>query len=262
MTRACAAGLDFVPKLCSTPAHATWVEHQGRLWDLTSWMPGRADFTTHPSVLRLEHACTALARLHGVWLSGTARVPCPAVERRLQRWQAWRDLLATGWHPATEVAHPLHALVVRSWNLLPPLMQNIPRQLAPWLDCRLPIQPCLCDIWHDHVLFLGDEVTGIIDYGSAQLDHVAVDLARMLGSLVGDDSAMIAAGLRAYREVRGVSQADEELMRVLDVTGAVIGAANWLMWLELERRPMENLEAAARRWNTLLTRIERWPLAA
>jgi Ser/Thr protein kinase RdoA (MazF antagonist) len=122
----------------------------------------------------------------------------------------------------------------------------------------LPIQPCLCDIWHDHILFAGDAIFGIIDYGSVRRDHVAVDLARMLGSLIGDDAAMFAAGLAAYRRVRPLSTEEEDLVRVLDETGTLLGTANWLIWLHHDNRHFEDPKAVARRLGTLVARIEHW----
>jgi homoserine kinase type II len=123
----------------------------------------------------------------------------------------------------------------------------------------VPLQPCLGDLWHDHVLFDGDTVTGLIDYGAARLDHVAVDLARLLGSLAGDESNLRAAGLTAYRRVRPLSPDEEALVTVLDRTGTILGAANWLLWLYREGRVFEDREGVARRLAALVERIENWP---
>jgi Ser/Thr protein kinase RdoA (MazF antagonist) len=120
------------------------------------------------------------------------------------------------------------------------------------------LQPCLCDVWHDHVLFTGDEVTGLVDYGAAKIDHVAVDLARLLGSLVEDNTEERSAGLRAYEEVCPLMPDEEALIAVLDETGTVLGIANWLMWLYAERRRFENRTAVADRLGKLVLRLERW----
>jgi Ser/Thr protein kinase RdoA (MazF antagonist) len=97
-----------------------------------------------------------------------------------------------------------------------------------------------------------------LDYGSVKMDHVAVDLARLLGSLVGDDLEMQAVGIEAYRSVRPLSAEDADLVRVLDETGTVLGAANWLRWLYHEGRRYEDLGAVARRLAALVKRMERW----
>jgi Ser/Thr protein kinase RdoA (MazF antagonist) len=253
-----AQGLDQVPSVHGTRSGQTWTAYGGRLWDLTSWMPGIADFERQPTLTRLKNACIALGRLHVAWAQGVESKPCPAVLRRLARWQIWQQLVQSGWRPTAPfgLTGPVEVIVQRAWHVLPGLLQTVPTRLKPWLTQSVPLQPCLCDIWHDHILFAGEAVCGIIDYGSMRYDHVAVDLARMLGSLVGDDPTSMAAGLAAYRSVRPLSADEEGLMRVLDETGVLLGTANWLIWLLHERRQFEDLGAVARRLEFLVDRVE------
>ncbi len=114
-------------------------------------------------------------------------------------------------------------------------------------------------MWHDHILFDGDRLSGIVDYGAIKVDHVAVDLAQLLGSLVGDDTESWTHGLAAYRTVRPLAPEEEELARVLDRAGTLLGMANWLRWLYQERRPFDDIPAVAGRLRTLVERVERWP---
>ena len=94
-------GLHFVPAVFVTGAGATWVEHASRLWDVTTWLPGRADFHECPSGARLEAALEALAQLHAVWASmQPAAGPCPAIRRRLESFRDWTALIQSGWQPA------------------------------------------------------------------------------------------------------------------------------------------------------------------
>ena len=62
----------------------------------------------------------------------------------------------------------------------------------------VPIQPCIRDIHREHVLFEDDRVTGIIDFGAMLPDSRAGDVARLLGSLAGDDRQLWEEGLAAY----------------------------------------------------------------
>jgi Ser/Thr protein kinase RdoA (MazF antagonist) len=260
MDRARQAGLAYVPVVMRTPVGESWVEHASRLWDLTTWMPGVADFHALPSHARLAAACTALAQVHSAWLpAGSGEAPCPAVLRRLERLRQWEALIGSGWRPALGAAalDPVEPWAERAWQLLGRLVPRLYDRLVPWKARGLPVQACLCDVWHDHVLFEGEKVTGLIDYGSVKTDHVAVDLARLLGSLVGDDREMRAAGLEAYRRVWRLSDEEEALVSVLDETGTVLGAANWLRWLYHEGRQYQDREAVARRLAALVERMDK-----
>lgn len=257
MQRASAAGLEFVPTIYPTDSHSTWLQTEDRLWELTRWLPGKADFHERPTPERLQAAATALARLHGVWAREKAGVgSCPAIERRLQTLQEWDALMRSGWRPNfASTAELIQPWAERAWQLLPPRLERLPELLAPWREHRAPLQPCLCDIWHDHVLFEDDTVTGIIDYGSVKLDHVAVDLARFLGSFVGDAPELRETALQAYKRVRPLAPDDRLLINVLDETGTLLGAANWLRWLYRDGKKYENELAVAGRLAALVQRI-------
>jgi Ser/Thr protein kinase RdoA (MazF antagonist) len=258
MDQARQAGLAFVPTVQRTKGGQTHVYHEGRCWDVTAWMPGTADFHARPSPERLANACTALAELHRAWAGPPRAGPCPAVLRRLERIAEWQALLSSGWRPDFEsyAAAPWHRWTQRAWQVLQARIPELPAKLAAWRDVSLPLQPCLCDIWHDHVLYRGDEVTGLIDYGSVKTDHVAVDLARLLGSLVGDDESMRVVGLEAYGGVVRLAPFVPQLVGVLDETGTVLGVANWLVWLYHDDRTFSDAEAVSERLATLVERIE------
>src|SRR5438067_1114237 len=84
------AGLPFVPRVLTAATGQSFVEHRQRLWDLTSWMPGKADFHEHPARVRLEAACEALARLHRAWAAvQPAQDVCPAIARRRETLRLW-----------------------------------------------------------------------------------------------------------------------------------------------------------------------------
>jgi hypothetical protein len=121
----------------------------------------------------------------------------------------------------------------------------------------VPVQPCLCDVRGSHVLFTGDSVTGIVDYGAVKDDHVAVDLARLLGDLVEDNEERFAAGLGAYRAAGGELDVPGGFVRLLDRTGAVCGAINWLLRLCDEGYDHPDPATVATRIDGLVRRVER-----
>jgi hypothetical protein len=85
-------------------------------------------------------------------------------------------------------------------------------------------------------LFTGEVVTGVIDFGAMKIDWVGVDLARLLGDLVGDDETAFLAGLAAYRAAGGVDL-PATFVRTLDRTGALCAAIGWILRLEAAPRP-------------------------
>jgi Ser/Thr protein kinase RdoA (MazF antagonist) len=258
MREARAAGLDFVPDVLRTRDGQTVVELAGRVWDLTTWMPGTADFHQHPSAERVRAACLALARLHGVWARFTTADRCPAVLRRLKAVMQWEELRRQGWRPVfpKRCVDPVQPWAERAWDLVLRHMEGLTNPLFPFAVMMVPTHECLCDIWHDHVLFRGSEVSGVVDYGSLKRDHPAVDLARLLGSLVGDNKEWWAVGLQSYRKVRPLQAWEERLVEHLDRTGTVLSAANWLRWLYHEDRQYEDRQAVAERLAAIVLRLE------
>jgi Ser/Thr protein kinase RdoA (MazF antagonist) len=259
MTQARDAGLMFVPRLERTAELSSSVEHRGRWWELAEWLPGRADYHERRSAARLEAACAALARLHLVWDSRSTGT-CPAVGRRREALRSWRDLRKDGWDALVVAPQndPLRPLSERAAAVLARWLGSVPAWLAPWTGARWQLQPCLCDVWHDHLLFEDDRLTGLVDYGSVKPDHVAADLARLLGSLVEDGDDGWRVGLAAYRSVRRLSGEEADLARALDRSGTVLGVANWLRWLYADRRTFDDRDAVARRLGALVARVERW----
>jgi Ser/Thr protein kinase RdoA (MazF antagonist) len=260
MAAARGAGLAFVPHVVPAGG-ATFVASTGHLWELCTWLPGRADFHERPTPARLRGACVALARLHHAWAAREpAEGPCPAVTRRLAQADRWLALTASGWRPQPDEADPVRPCAERAWRLLARLAGHLHPMLRVWVPRRYPLHPCLCDVWYDHVLFESDVVSGIIDYGSVKLDHPAADLARLLGSLVGDDTAGWDAGLDAYAAVRPLSADECSLARALDRTGVILAAANWLRWLYHDGRQFEDRPLVAARLAHIVLRLESWPI--
>jgi thiamine kinase-like enzyme len=235
----------FVPSVVRARNGLTVVAGGGRIWDLTRWMPGVADFHENPSASRLENACSALAELHRSWRVLPPHFePCPAVQRRLQLLARWK-----------QISGPAEPSLMRSaYDSVTRLVEPAKRALSSYSTRPVAVQPCLCDIWHDHVLFTDDRVTGIIDYGAMKNDHVAVDLARMLGDFVGDDDEMFAVGLEAYRRAGGSIDVSPEFVRLLDRTGTLCGTIGWLLRFAQDSRVYSD-RAVVERFGTVVARL-------
>ena len=197
-------GITFLPVPIRHDDGESFVQHAGHLWELAPWMPGTADYERSPSVEKLRAAMTALAQFHVAiadfdvapkrLLAHTVEAPRPRSRAALTR---LRELTHGGINELsraiTDTIWPELAPLARQFvAALPSAVPRAIAQLEPLANVPLPLQPCLRDIWHDHVLFTGDEVTGLIDFGAVDIDTPATDIARLLGSLVGDDAARLA----------------------------------------------------------------------
>jgi homoserine kinase type II len=256
MLQARRSGLDFVPAVHVTPREGlTYTQHAERTWDLTEWMRGSSRSAAGRA--EVEGACTALARLHGVWASHrAARGPCPAIASRIERAELWMKLVASGWRipSGSASADPLHRQAVRGWDLVCRHIDHVVDRLRPWLAQELDLHPCICDLRAEHVLFDGDRLSGIVDFGAARIDHAAVDLARLLGSLAGDLAEVRKAGLDRYRALRKLSLQEEALVDILDRSGAVLALASWLMWIYRDELAVSNHIGLAERLSRLIVR--------
>jgi Ser/Thr protein kinase RdoA (MazF antagonist) len=261
MRQASDSGLLFVPLPLAAPDGVTGVEAGNRLWDLTTWMQGRADYRQRPSRERLRAACVALAHLHRAWQPPQPVFRSfPAVRRRIETARSWCALVDSGWRPKFRGPpdDPLTELAELAWDLIERRVAAIPERLKFLEESQVEVQPCLCDVWHDHVLFEQDSVSGFVDFGSVKQDHVTADLARLLGSLAGEDRSAFGDGVDAYNEVRPIGFHDAANVLSLDRTGLLLGIANWLRWLYHDGRTFNDRAAVARRLGELVQRVEQW----
>ena len=109
------------------------------------------------------------------------------------------------------------------------------------------LQPCLRDVWSDHVLFREGSVSGIIDPAAARTDSVTTDLARLLGSVAMDSRERWEAGLAKYAQLRDLSTSDCMLIRVLDRSAVLLSPVIWLRRLQNGRvRPDQAQDVVVR----------------
>lgn len=251
--------LPIIANPLPSASGSTFIEHAGHLWELTPWRPGRADYQAQPSRARLRAAVQTLARFHGLAARYESRsgVPPTILDRQLR----WNDLQESG-------------LSIIERSLVTPLGNEIDQRASRLLKLahraldsskaiqslaagpELLLQPAIRDIHRDHVLFTGDEVTGLIDFGAMRIDTPLTDVARLVGSLVGDYLEARQFAFDAYAELRPLSTADRRLIELLDESGLVLGALNWLLWLYVERRDMGPVEPIVRRLDEMLQRLE------
>jgi Ser/Thr protein kinase RdoA (MazF antagonist) len=220
---------------------AITIVREGWTWGLASWLPGVADYWQSPDAERLGAALAMLARTH---LSAARagyfgaeyqyRVAAsPALRKRFEMLSE----LVTG--RVEELKHHVGRVASGESLRIAKEAIDLVRQAAPRAlggvsrlrEVDYALQWCLRDCWHDHVLFTGNRVTGLIDFDAADIDAPAMDVARMLGSMAGDDQHAWRVGLDAYDAIRRLSDDESAAVKAFDVSGTVASAVNWIEWL-------------------------------
>lgn len=258
-------GLTCIPLPLTCRSGQTFVASQGHLWELTSWMPGRADFLANPSHSRLAGVLETVAKLHRVAERNAGRVAIPpfGVSPTLLARHEQLSRLQTG--EADEIA-----AAVRRFPS-PPLQERGTRLLAhfrrraPLTEVKIKkamkikgiaLFPVIRDLWHDHILFTDNQVTGIIDFGAMQVDSAACDLSRLLGSLVGNDRDEWLFARESYSKIRPISPGEWELVEALDESILILAGLNWLDWICVQGRTFEDYGAIYDRLDEMLLRLE------
>lgn len=272
-----AAGIDAVPAPLAAPGGATLVaDDTGTLWEMCPWRPGMS--LEAPTAAQAAAALELVARMH-VAAEGIARrlgprPPAGAIPAWERRSGALARVGAQGFRgdspaPATWLARQLAERRRIACGRLEAgggrgLVARLAAIRLPAGAARAPIVPVFRDLWHAHVLFEGERVSGVIDPHAAGFDSPATDLARLLGSwrppapVVGGEGlgAAWAGALAAYEEVRVIPPAERTLVELLDVGGVIGGLDHWFGWVLEEGRSFADAPGAVARVDFLLEKLD------
>jgi Ser/Thr protein kinase RdoA (MazF antagonist) len=250
--------LGFLPEPIPTLDGSTMVEAEGRLWELTPWMPGEADLDRPPASGRVRAMFTGLAAFHARLASMRSVGPSPGLAARIVE----LDRLLLGEFDAlgramARVPGDPRSSMVRDW--IDRARPRTPRLLGSLRIAStqiVPLQPCLRDARPDHFLFEGDRLTGLVDFGAMGRDAVAGDLARLLAEAIGPDRSARALALAAYEAIRPLDGAEIALVDDFERANALLGPGRWARWHFLERRTFDDPDAAARGLRRGLERLD------
>jgi aminoglycoside phosphotransferase (APT) family kinase protein len=240
-----AKALDCIPRFilskCGDSFYFTGQQH----WELSDWRPG--EIADEPVPAKVGNACVAIARLHRALAAASPSTrDSDPIRRRVEA--------------VNELAVQCHSLNFGGHRneLTRETQKHLARiEALPFLS-RHESQIVHGDLHREHVLFTGDAVTGIIDFASSKRDHPALDLARYLGDLAGDDDSWLNIGVEAYREAGGSEAVTPEIVRYLDRVITLGAAANWLLRFSRGEVPAAKYAAAAARLARTVSRLRTW----
>jgi len=258
-----------IPVPLTTLTGPTWVEWDGRCWELAPWLPGAADEQSPPRRERQEAAARMLACFHRAAADFSA--PCPGWEalgryndspgigerrQQLARWMSddWASLEAAIRNGATDW-QSFDKLAARWLTLARRVAPRVASQLAAVHHQKTPLQPCLRDIKRDHVLFTDDVVTGIVDFGAVRPESVAADLARLIGSYAAESAQTWHTATAAYETLRPLSAYERWLIGVFHDSGLLLGGGNWVEWVMVQQQVFQDRGAVEARLCEILERL-------
>lgn len=235
-------GVSQIAVPVETTDGSTLIPAHGHHWQMEPWMPGTADYCENPNTDRLRAAMRCLAQWHLAaaefqprpneenWFARRADAVSPAVLERRARignfqqhgCAAIRRAIARS--NGDQFASISQSVLHRFHELASKVAEELDSAVLP----RMALQPCIRDVWHDHVLFTRDEVTGLIDLSACRTENIATDIARLVGSLVSDDTDAWATALDAYQELRPLTPNELRLVGILDRSAVLLNGMTWL----------------------------------
>ena len=273
--------LPFVPELVALPSQEssgdltsfstktavrTYLVSAGRCFELSKWMPGDAfdgdpasDFFVKDSLNAVREGASAIANFHKrTELLGIQIESPPAVRRRWERLKQLEvqlpEALAAGSHLR---GHANNAVLLLA-NYWREFQHSSEEQLRPWLTRSVPTSWVLRDIHREHIYFLGEQVSGMVDFDAVNHDTKATDLARWVGSFADlglPRSPLWTAAIEGYRQQHEISPCEQGLAGAIEKASWYILLANWVIWSsKISRTIPGGLDVAERRIKCLLRR--------
>lgn len=248
----------FVPHIYSWRNARTVSQHEGLCWDISRWQPGQP--RDKPTLKEVELACQAVGQLHTAWPVQHYGL-CPAVQSRihwLSRW-LWAPRVSDG---LLRRYAPWESLLRDAERILREQAEPVLERLECWGRLEGPLQVCVRDLRAEHVLFSDAEgtptVSGIVDFGAAQVDHPIIDLARLLGdyaaSAPAESAEFFAAGVQAYENAGRHLGRWRDCVPLLSQAGALAAVVRWLDRLEQNTAIPASAETVFQRVHKLLCR--------
>lgn len=248
------------------------VQEAGKFWELTPWLAGRAELAGRADERLVKTAFQALAKLHLAmeqWArhDGCYEVkPSAGVLLRHERLVKMRsggifDLAAAlgsalkrGMRP--DISGSCEQILAAYWDF----QERIFARLEVAQQLAVPIFPAVRDVRAEHFLFskseVGEELTGIVDFGAMRLDSVMLDLSRLMTTLLPAKEELRVVGLKAYREVRELTNAEADLLPALVEGAALHNGLQWLIWLLQEGMMFEDWGAVSRRLQQVVEALQ------
>ena len=233
-------------------------------WELATWMGGTPSYAQSPSAEKRNSAMTALAQLHHAAASFplpptmVSVGPSPGLIERVKNIRRLQDgeLTALNERIRADASIQRVAEVAREiLSLLHKRISAVNQRLDQVAETPMPLGWCLRDIHAGNLLFEGDHLSGLVDYGAVAVDSVAIDLARLIRSLAESDTRNWQDCLQIYLDARPLTRQEIDSIGAFDQAGIIIASANWLRWIFVEGQNLPDSQQVVERLRLLARRL-------
>jgi homoserine kinase type II len=254
-----ASSLEFVPVPLRCSDGRTIVARGGHLWEVVPWKPGKPATEGPPTAAQVREGFAALAQFHRALDFQQSVGVSPGLLARYRELEWWQG---TGFgQVATVVASRSHdrnaPLALRWAELARSVAPRVKEALAPMKVLQVRRQPCLRDARAEHLLFEGDRVVGLVDFGAMGEETVSSDLARLASEWLAADFALRDEGLAAYRRVRPLDNEEMALQGVFEKSADLLAGGHWVRWHFHDRRTFDDPAAVTRGLERAVKKVER-----
>ncbi len=243
----------------------------GNCWEMTPWMPGRPLERHEVRKEHIELAANQLATFHCASQPSTyqfcqkigSHSEASALSERsgaLRSWkeQRWAWLKRIMERHQSEVSSRHLEALEECRCLISRLLDRVSVFAHRQLHCQL----IAGDLWRANVLFAAGSCS-FIDFGAMRVDIPEADLARLLGSLAGDESDWYLGLETYYKQVGSAIAAPYSWLAWLYTSGVTLSVLNWMWWIYVEHRSGPR-QLMHKRLDELITDLERitaggWP---
>ncbi len=234
------------------------------LWELSNWVPGTAACSFNDP--QIKSAFASIAQFHKAAAQvNLAFGPSPNLDLR----QTQLSKLVRPDSPMLDQASdklknssiddtlrgPLRTIVDLLQRVPQAHIASLRARLSEFATEDLPLHPVVRDLRAEHLLFTGDQLTGLVDFDAMQMDSVAYDLSRLTSSMRLNESQLHLA-LSTYHAARPIQAAEASLIQLLTSISRLLAPLSWVNWLVLEQRSFGNIAAVERRLKEVADDLE------
>lgn len=250
-------GMTTLAGYLPTASGQTYVEADGRLWELQTWMPGTPPRVPYlaPQKKAMFQAIAQFHTLHEVPPRETAS--SPGIRTRIKLCDQWRTRHSNGEFAKLRCyGHPQWKSAIEQFldsfvtyhTRLGPLLMSLEQE--PYL-----LEDCIADPRPDNFRFDDDQLTGLFDLGSMRWDNIALDVSRLASEVSSDGQVDWDFAFQEVSTLRPLTPSEERLAMVLDVANVLLTGLNWVQWLVVDGISFANCNHVSARLCHLTARL-------